>query len=138
MCDRKRSGTVWHRRFAAHVAAEIAEVRAALWRPLREARRGTVLLKGGHLPGGDSPDLPMTAEGAQRIECLPRLAKRARHRLPPVLSARDTALPRPAPPQAIPREKANVAAAIAQHDAPNVGSARGPVHPFHRFFWTPS
>ena len=91
-----------------------------------------VLLKGGHLPGPDSPDL--LAE-AQAINWLPgrRQSTGKTHGTGCTLSsALATFLARGLPlPEAAVRAKDYVAAAIATADALSVGRGHGPTHHFH-------
>lgn len=94
-----------------------------------------VLLKGGHLPGGDSPDL--LAEG-DRLLWLPgpRHATRKTHGTGCTLSsALATLLGHGLPlPEAAARAKTYVAGAIAGADALSVGQGHGPTHHFHALF----
>jgi hydroxymethylpyrimidine/phosphomethylpyrimidine kinase len=95
---------------------------------------GAVLLKGGHLPGGDSPDLLIDASGAHWVEGA-RIATGNTHgtgcTLSSALAARiGQGLPLPA---AVARAKSYIAGAIARADDLSVGSGHGPVHHFHAF-----
>ncbi|TVQ52242.1 MAG: bifunctional hydroxymethylpyrimidine kinase/phosphomethylpyrimidine kinase [Rhodobacteraceae bacterium] len=94
-----------------------------------------VLLKGGHLPGGESPDL--LAEG-DRLVWLPgpRLASSRTHGTGCTLSAAlATFLGRGLPlARAAAEAKAYVAAAIAGAGALSVGRGFGPTHHFHALF----
>jgi hydroxymethylpyrimidine/phosphomethylpyrimidine kinase len=93
-----------------------------------------VLLKGGHLPGGQCPDLLVTA-GASLWLPGPRHATRKTHGTGCTLSAAlATALGHGLPlADAAARAKAYVARAIAQASALDVGRGHGPTHHFHDF-----
>ncbi len=101
---------------------------------LRLMRLGakTVLVKGGHLPGIDSPDVLASAAGLTWFEA-PRVATRNTHGTGCTLSSAIAAeLAKGASPEeAVAVAKAYVAAAINAADALNVGSGHGPVHHFH-------
>jgi hydroxymethylpyrimidine/phosphomethylpyrimidine kinase len=94
-----------------------------------------VLLKGGHLEGGDSPDLLLIAGGAHWIEGT-RHATRNTHGTGCTLSsALATHLGHGLPlPEAMARAKSYIATSIAQSGELSVGSGQGPVHHFHAFF----
>ncbi|MBC7146997.1 MAG: bifunctional hydroxymethylpyrimidine kinase/phosphomethylpyrimidine kinase [Thioclava marina] len=96
---------------------------------------GAVLLKGGHLPGADSPDLLATPEALTWLPG-PRHATQKTHGTGCTLSsALATLLGAGLPlPEAARRAKAYVAAAIAHADALRVGHGHGPTHHFHAFF----
>lgn len=96
---------------------------------------GAVLLKGGHLPGGDCPDLLATAGGLTWLDG-PRHPTRKTHGTGCTLSsALATGLGHGLPlHQAAARAKAYVARAIARADALSVGRGHGPTHHFHEFF----
>ncbi|NBC12858.1 MAG: bifunctional hydroxymethylpyrimidine kinase/phosphomethylpyrimidine kinase [Gammaproteobacteria bacterium] len=93
---------------------------------------GAVLLKGGHLPATDSPDLLVTADGEHWLET-ERIATKNTHgtgcTLSSALAARlaATADVRAATEQA----KCYVAGAIAAADSLAVGQGHGPTHHFH-------
>ncbi len=94
-----------------------------------------VLLKGGHLPSADSPDLLMSTAGPVWLEG-PRHETRNTHGTGCTLSAAlatqlGIGLPLP---EAVSAAKAYIAAAIAQSDALSVGKGHGPVHHFHASF----
>lgn len=96
---------------------------------------GDVLLKGGHLPGDDCPDLLLGPDGLIWLHG-PRHATRKTHGTGCTLSsALATFLGHGLPlAQAAARAKAYVARAIAQADALTVGQGQGPTHHFHAFF----
>lgn len=91
-----------------------------------------VLVKGGHLPGADSPDVLASAAGLTWFEA-PRVATRNTHGTGCALSSAIAAeLAKGAlPDEAVAVAKAYVAGAINAADALNVGSGHGPVHHFH-------
>ncbi|MBF9046961.1 bifunctional hydroxymethylpyrimidine kinase/phosphomethylpyrimidine kinase [Rhodobacterales bacterium LSUCC0031] len=93
-----------------------------------------VLLKGGHLPGGDCPDLLARAEGLTWLPG-PRQITRKTHGTGCTLSsALATCLGHGLPlDQAAAKAKDYVARAIAAADALNVGQGHGPTHHFHAF-----
>jgi hydroxymethylpyrimidine/phosphomethylpyrimidine kinase len=93
-----------------------------------------LLLKGGHLEGGDSPDLLLTAEGVHWVEGT-RHATRNTHGTGCTLSsALATHLGHGLPlPDAVVRAKTYIAASIARSGELSVGSGHGPVHHFHAF-----
>lgn len=97
-----------------------------------------VLLKGGHLPGGDCPDLLVTAAGLTWLPG-PRHATRKTHGTGCTLSSALAAfLGRGLPlPEAAARAKTYVARAIATADALTVGMGHGPTHHFHTQFEGP-
>lgn len=94
-----------------------------------------VLLKGGHLPGDDCPDLLIGPDGLTWLHG-PRHATRKTHGTGCTLSsALATFLGHGLPlGQAAARAKAYVAQAIAQADALTVGQGQGPTHHFHALF----
>ncbi|MBK5928710.1 bifunctional hydroxymethylpyrimidine kinase/phosphomethylpyrimidine kinase [Rhodobaculum claviforme] len=93
---------------------------------------GAVLLKGGHLATGDSPDLLATAAGIERIDG-PRHATANTHGTGCTLSAAlATHLALGLLPMAAARAaKSYTAAAIAAADRLTVGGGHGPTHHFH-------
>ncbi len=101
-------------------------------RALLRAGPRAVLLKGGHLPGGDSPDLLMDAEGARWLDA-PRHATANTHGTGCSLSAAlACALGHGLPPhEAARRAKAWLSGAIAASGRLSVGHGHGPVHHFH-------
>ena len=110
-------------------AEEMSEAAAAL----RAVGARGVLLKGGHLGGGASPDLLLIASGETWLPGA-RVETRNTHGTGCSLSAAlATELARGAPPaEAARRAKAFVADAIAAAGRLNVGSGAGPIHHFHR------
>ena len=91
-----------------------------------------VMLKGGHLPGEESPDLWLTSEGSQWLEG-PRIPTTNTHGTGCTLSsalaallARGILLPEVAA-----QAKAYVTEAIQQSNQLTVGTGHGPVHHFH-------
>ncbi len=92
----------------------------------------TVLVKGGHLPGNDSPDVLASAAGLTWFEA-PRVSTRNTHGTGCTLSSAIAAeLAKGAlPEEAVAVAKAYVAGAINAADVLNVGSGHGPVHHFH-------
>lgn len=91
-----------------------------------------VLLKGGHLAGGDSPDLLVTADAAHWLPAQ-RVATRNTHGTGCTLSsALATQLALTGDPLAAARAaKAYIHAAIAGADGLQVGQGHGPVDHFH-------
>lgn len=94
-----------------------------------------VLLKGGHLPMADCPDLLADANGLVWLPG-PRHATRKTHGTGCTLSsALATLLGHGLPlAQAAARAKAYVTRAIASADLLSVGQGHGPTHHFHAFF----
>jgi hydroxymethylpyrimidine/phosphomethylpyrimidine kinase len=116
----------------------VKEMRRAAER-LREAMTHAgerwVLLKGGHLPGGDATDLLF--DGDRMIELsAPRVETKNTHGTGCTLSAALAALLPQTPdvPTAARSAKAYVAAAIAAADRLDVGQGHGPVHHFHAWW----
>lgn len=93
-----------------------------------------VLLKGGHLPGGQSPDLLLTHDSETWFDA-PRFATRNTHGTGCTLSsALATRLGSGVPlTEAARAAKAYVKAAIATADHLCVGTGHGPVNHFHGF-----
>lgn len=93
-----------------------------------------VLLKGGHLPGGECPDLLATRDALDWMTG-PRQATHKTHGTGCTLSsALATLLGHGLPLRdAAAQAKAYVARAIAQADALDVGHGHGPTHHFHAF-----
>ncbi len=91
-----------------------------------------ILLKGGHLPGGDSPDLLATREGLTHYPGV-RHATRDTHGTGCTLSSALAALLGRGKPlvEAAGMAKAYVAGAIAASGALAVGAGQGPTHHFH-------
>ncbi|MBN2629026.1 MAG: bifunctional hydroxymethylpyrimidine kinase/phosphomethylpyrimidine kinase [Rhodobacteraceae bacterium] len=102
---------------------------------LLELGAQAVLLKGGHLPGDDCPDLLFSAAVAVWLPGT-RHATRKTHGTGCTLSsALATFLGHGLPlPEAAARAKAYVARAIATADALTVGMGYGPTHHFHDIF----
>jgi hydroxymethylpyrimidine/phosphomethylpyrimidine kinase len=91
-----------------------------------------VLLKGGHLPGGDATDLLF--DGDRMIELsAPRVETKNTHGTGCTLSAALAALLPQTPdvPTAARRAKDYLGAAIAAADRLDIGGGHGPVHHFH-------
>ena len=112
-------------------ASDRAEM-AAQARALLGLGPAAVLLKGGHLPGEESPDVLATAEGVSWFEGA-RVPTRTTHGTGCSLSsalAAELAKGR-APEAAVARAKAWLAGAIARAGALSVGHGHGPVHHFH-------
>lgn len=94
-----------------------------------------VLMKGGHLSDGESPDWLMTAAGAQRFTA-PRVNTRNTHGTGCTLSAALAAL-RPRHndwAQTVAEAKAWLQQALMQADSLEVGHGIGPVHHFHQWW----
>jgi hydroxymethylpyrimidine/phosphomethylpyrimidine kinase len=112
---------------------------AAIAERLRDLGPRNVLLKGGHLDGGDSPDYLATASAGHWLEGA-RTATRNTHGTGCTLSsalAAQLALTGDAL-EAARRAKAYVAGAIAHADALDVGTGHGPTHHFHALWSAPS
>jgi hydroxymethylpyrimidine/phosphomethylpyrimidine kinase len=91
-----------------------------------------VVLKGGHLPGGDAIDV--VTDGDRMLELgAKRVDTKNTHGTGCTLSAAIAALlpVSPDPPSAIRRAKDYLVAALAAADALDVGRGHGPVHHFH-------
>ena len=91
-----------------------------------------VLLKGGHLPGGESPDVLATAEGARWFEGV-RVLTRNTHGTGCSLSsalAAELGKGRSLA-EAVATAKRFIAGAVRGADALSVGSGHGPLHHFH-------
>lgn len=124
-------------------AADLLGVAEALSRPEMQAQAHAllalgahaVLLKGGHLPGDDCPDLLASAAGSVWLPG-PRHATRKTHGTGCTLSsALATFLGHGLSlPDAATRAKAYVVRAIATADALTVGMGHGPTHHFHAMF----
>jgi len=124
-------------------AADLLGLPEALSRPEMQAQAHAllalgaqaVLLKGGHLPGEDCPDLLVSASGQTWLQG-PRHATRKTHGTGCTLSsALATFLGHGLPlPEAAARAKTYVARAIATADALTVGMGHGPTHHFHALF----
>lgn len=124
-------------------AADLLGAGMATDRPAMEAQAKAflalgpqaVLLKGGHLASGDSPDLLLNATEAHWLEGA-RHATRNTHGTGCTLSsALATQLGHGLPlPEAVARAKPYITAAIARSGELSVGSGHGPVHHFHAFF----
>jgi hydroxymethylpyrimidine/phosphomethylpyrimidine kinase len=109
--------------------------RAAMLDAARRLRRlgpANILLKGGHLAGGTSPDLLLAGDEELWLES-PRIATRHTHGTGCTLSAAIAAflaLGRPLP-EAVAAAKRWLSRAIAAGDALGIGHGIGPVHHFH-------
>jgi len=98
-----------------------------------------VLLKGGHLDGGESVDL-LAVDGATTRLSAPRVRTRNTHGTGCALSSAAAAL-RPGSsgwPEAVRGAKDYVTAAIAGSDQLQVGSGHGPLHHFVRLWGPPA
>ena len=115
------------------IAASRAEM-AAQATKLRQMGSRSVLLKGGHLGGAESPDLLATCEGLTWLDGQ-RIDTANTHGTGCTLSAALAAeLARSEPlPEAARIAKAYLLAAIAGADRLSVGSGHGPVDHFHGF-----
>ena len=111
------------------VSVEQMEAQA---RDLLELGVGAVMLKGGHLPGGECPDLLAGPAGLTWMPG-PRHATHKTHGTGCTLSsALATYLGHGRPlAEAAAQAKAYVARAIAEADALDVGQGHGPTHHFH-------
>lgn len=91
-----------------------------------------ILLKGGHLGGGESPDLLLSRDSATWFEG-PRVASRNTHGTGCTLSSALAALLATGMPitAAVARAKGYVAEAIRYADLLEVGHGHGPTHHFH-------
>ena len=96
-----------------------------------------ILLKGGHLTSGESPDLLMHGGEHYWLES-PRHPTTNTHGTGCTLSSSIAALcARGKPlPQAVSEAKAYVSAAIQAADRLTIGKGHGPVHHFHQFWQT--
>lgn len=112
----------------ARSRAEMAEQARAL----RELGPGVVLLKGGHLPGDESPDVLATRDGITWFEAA-RVPTRNTHGTGCSLSSALAAeLAKGAGPEAaVARAKAWLVGAIAAAETLDVGHGHGPVDHFH-------
>lgn len=107
---------------------------ADLW----QFRFGTaLLLKGGHLTGGDSPDLLAIGGDRHRFDAV-RIATRNTHGTGCTLSAAIAALlpQQPDLRSAVAMAKRYLTGAIAASDQLSVGHGHGPVHHFHQLWQT--
>lgn len=95
-----------------------------------------VLIKGGHLNGGDSPDWLFTADGAAQRFSAPRVPTRHTHGTGCTLSAALAALrPRHADwAQTVDAAKTYLQGALEQADSLEVGHGIGPLHHFYRWW----
>jgi hydroxymethylpyrimidine/phosphomethylpyrimidine kinase len=96
---------------------------------------GAVLIKGGHGSGADSVDLLVEADACTRFAA-PRIATQNTHGTGCTLaSAIAAGLAKGLPlGDAVREAKAYVSAAIAAADRLAIGSGRGPVHHFHKWW----
>ncbi|MEP1766787.1 MAG: bifunctional hydroxymethylpyrimidine kinase/phosphomethylpyrimidine kinase [Sulfitobacter sp.] len=126
---------------AAHLLGrDIAQSRADMetqGRALCDLGAKAVLMKGGHLEGGDSPDCLVTPDAVTWFES-PRTATRNTHGTGCTLSSALAAqLARGRPLQsAVNLAKSYVAHAIANADALSVGTGHGPTHHFANLYST--
>jgi len=94
-----------------------------------------VLLKGGHLAGGDSPDLLMTEDDTYWVEGQRHTTRNTHGTGCTLSSALATQIGHGLPlPEAVRRAKSYIAAAIVRSRDLTVGSGHGPVHHFHAFY----
>ena len=100
---------------------------------LRDLGAPAVLLKGGHLKGGYSPDLLLDGVGKHWFEAV-RIETRNTHGTGCTLSAAIAALSARGQTlaDAVAGAKQYLSAALAQADRLGVGGGWGPVHHFHR------
>ena len=135
----------WHRSSPPNLpeAADLLGVPEAITRIEMQAQAHAllalgpqaVLLRGGHLPGDECPDLLASAAGLVWLPGV-RHATRKTHGTGCTLSsALATFLGLGLPlPDAATRAKTYVTAAIANADALSVGLGHGPTHHFHALF----
>jgi hydroxymethylpyrimidine/phosphomethylpyrimidine kinase len=102
---------------------------------LRALGGRAVLMKGGHLPGADSPDWLVEASGARRFGG-PRIAVSHTHGTGCTLSSAIAALlpQRPDLGSAIADAKAYLIGALRESERLEVGRGIGPLHHFHRWW----
>lgn len=94
-----------------------------------------VMLKGGHLPGGDCPDLLVTADATTWLPGRRHSSHKTHGTGCTLSSALSTQLGHGRPLTGAARvAKAYVARAITTADALTVGQGHGPTHHFHAFF----
>ncbi|WP_163559217.1 bifunctional hydroxymethylpyrimidine kinase/phosphomethylpyrimidine kinase [Halomonas sp. NO4] len=107
----------------------------ALVPALRDLGAGATLLKGGHLPGGECPDLLITATEATWLEGR-RVDTANLHGTGCTLSSAIAArlAHGDAPPDAVAAAKAWLEAALAASTRLDVGQGQGPVHHFHAWW----
>jgi hydroxymethylpyrimidine/phosphomethylpyrimidine kinase len=118
----------------AEIAADEAAMRVQAERLLALGAKA-VLIKGGHGSGPESVDLLIDARGGERLSA-PRVATRNTHGTGCTLSSAIAAglAKGLAPADAVRAAKDYITAAIAAADRLAVGSGRGPVHHFHRWW----
>lgn len=93
-----------------------------------------VLLKGGHLAGGESPDLLFDAAGLTWLDGARHATANTHGTGCTLSSALATELGHGRPlAEAVARAKAYIGAAIARAEDLTVGTGHGPVHHFHAF-----
>jgi hydroxymethylpyrimidine/phosphomethylpyrimidine kinase len=116
------------------MAHDESEMRAQA-RKLLDLGPGAVLIKGGHGGGPESVDLLVDAQNCTRFAA-PRIATKNTHGTGCTLAsaiaaglAKGSSLN-----EAVRDAKAYVSAAIAAADRLNVGTGRGPVHHFHKWW----
>ena len=115
-------------------ARDEAEMRAQAQK-LLTLGAGAVLIKGGHAGGPESVDFLVNAQGCERFAA-PRIATKNTHGTGCTLAAAIAAglakgllLP-----DAVREAKVYVSAALAAADRLNVGSGRGPLHHFYKWW----
>ena len=115
--------------------AQDREAMATAAHRLRALGPAAVLLKGGHLPGEESPDLLLSGDRSVWLEGR-RVATRNTHGTGCTLSSAITALLARGLPLALAVERAKrwLALAIAAADGLAVGHGHGPVHHFHELW----
>ncbi|OOC52906.1 MULTISPECIES: bifunctional hydroxymethylpyrimidine kinase/phosphomethylpyrimidine kinase [Nocardiopsis] len=116
-------------------AADLATMRAQAARLLELGPR-RVLLKGGHLSGGESVDV-LASRGSDPVEFrAPRVATRNTHGTGCTLSSSIAALlpQRPDVAAAVGDAKAYLTEAIRRADEIDAGGGQGPVHHFHAWW----
>ncbi|WP_306368544.1 bifunctional hydroxymethylpyrimidine kinase/phosphomethylpyrimidine kinase [Nocardiopsis sp. CC223A] len=105
-------------------------------RRLLELGPRRVLLKGGHLAGGESVDVLVSRDGEDREFSAPRVATRNTHGTGCTLSSSIAALlpQRPDPATAVADAKAYLTQALRRADEIDAGGGQGPVHHFHAWW----
>jgi hydroxymethylpyrimidine/phosphomethylpyrimidine kinase len=118
---------------SAEEPATLEKMRQAV-RALHHLGAQWVLLKGGHLAGGDSTDLLFDGTTISELSG-PRIATRNTHGTGCTLSAAIAALlPRLGMEAAVRQAKTYLTGAIAAADRLTVGSGHGPVHHFYELW----
>ncbi|MFL1379723.1 MULTISPECIES: bifunctional hydroxymethylpyrimidine kinase/phosphomethylpyrimidine kinase [unclassified Nocardiopsis] len=105
-------------------------------RRLLELGPRRVLLKGGHLEGGESVDVLVSQDGEDREFSAPRVATRNTHGTGCTLSSSIAALlpQRPDAATAVADAKAYLTEALRRADEIDAGGGQGPVHHFHAWW----